>query len=294
MRKLIVFLILIIACNANAQVSFIGFDTTVCSSPLTNTYTYQNYDVGSHGHGYKIFKNGVQVYNKSVGSGPLVCWELLFINDSVGFLREADIGMSNNIYKTSNYGSNWTFMGKGLLGYFGLYMLNENFGYLVTADYFYTCRGIYVTKLSERQTTSYFITDTSMNTDIYKTDTIFGNNLCGIDSLKILFLNNLDTITYHINFKTLNIELNNKILESETFGLYPNPASLFFSLAKIKSDVTGVVLLNIKGETIRQYSTSEIFENRFQLSNVQNGLYLVKVIINKTCFYLKLTINNNR
>lgn len=91
MKKLVLgFSVLFIALKLTAQTTFVGFDQPICNAPMVNTYTYLNYSLGSGSgsgvDGYKIFRNGIQVYDIS-GSMQFSesCKNLIFINDSTGF-----------------------------------------------------------------------------------------------------------------------------------------------------------------------------------------------------------------
>jgi len=171
LRKIITFSVILLAFSANAQISFIGFDTTNCGSPLTNVYTFTNYDFGFWGHGYTIFKNGIQVYDKQNSSGDCYCLELIFINDTIGFMAELGEMYSTKVYKSSDFGSNWTLIGGGAPHYFGLFIVNKHYGYFVSG----INNLVLVTSFSDIQIPQFEIYDTAVNKDIFITDTIYNS-----------------------------------------------------------------------------------------------------------------------
>ena len=114
MRTLLILLQIQIASLSFAQVQFTGFDRAICGHTINNTYTYTNYTLGSGSgalHGYKVYKNGVQVFDDNGSmSNSKTCKDLIFINDSVGFLVYYG-SSANRLTKTQDYGQSWIEIG---------------------------------------------------------------------------------------------------------------------------------------------------------------------------------------
>ena len=199
MKKLLLAILCLIGFNISSQISFVGFSLPVCGQPLTNVYTYSNTSSGGgsgSSHGFRIYKNGTLVYAAGgQAQGGMQGRDIIFINDSTGFFVYRNFSSGIIVIKTSDYGVTWTQLGGGAPDYLGLFIINENFVYLVTT---YNAV-VYVSKLSDISPYTPIINDNIVNTDVYKMDTILNSSLCNIDSLDINVKNGLDTITYHIN-----------------------------------------------------------------------------------------------
>lgn len=269
--------------HSSAQMTFIGFDQPICGSAPTNVYTYANYSSGGGSstiYGYRIYRNGIQVYDisGSMGTGQH-CEDLIFINDSTGFAVGACGGCGAYVLKTSNYGNTWTNIGSTALGYMGLYVVNANYCYLVCSP---NAWQFFIQRCSDLEAPSVLVYDDTTNTDVYKTDTIFGNSLCNIDSLNVLITNSSgDTIDYHINLHSLPVGIDERISRNFSYSIYPNPARNKITVEG--SNFNKAEIYNLQGRKILE-SVSQIMD----VENFISGLYLVKVITrdNKT-YYLK-------
>jgi hypothetical protein len=69
--------------------------------------------------------------NGTLGAGKY-CRDISFINDSVGFLVLLLRNHINPASETEDFGQTWSDIGGGAPTYYGLYVVNSNFGYLVT------------------------------------------------------------------------------------------------------------------------------------------------------------------
>ncbi|NVO02556.1 MAG: T9SS type A sorting domain-containing protein [Bacteroidetes bacterium] len=289
MKKIIAFAILMIAIKVSAQVSFIGFDTIICSSPMTNVYTYVNYMIGSHGGGYTIYQNGVQVFDKQNYDASLVCNDLIFINDNIGFIVECNaLSMNRTVYKSSDSGQNWTYCGSGAPYYLGLYILNENYGYLLT-----TVNSIVMlTKVSDIEPPVNLIFDDSLTAEIYKHDTINGVLLCNIDTLKMSSLkSNLDTLNYYIIINSIPAGITEIGIDNPVFKIFPNPTSEYFSFMKKPEGIISVDLFGINGQLVKHFSINDANNNYFGTEELLNGFYFVRVNTKSSTINLKLQIN---
>jgi hypothetical protein len=276
MKKLtFVFLILLAATKLFAQISFLGFDQPLCASPMANTYTYVNTSTGGGSgsiNGYKIYKNGTLVYTEiggSMGSGQS-CKDLVFINDSTGFLV-GQSGFGCYVYKTLTYGTTWTSMGTGPSGYFGLYPVNLNYAYLVLCPNPYQ---FFTVRCSDIDFPIWppFINDDTITADVYKMDTIFGNSLCNTDSLNIFITNSAgDTIDYHINIFSIPLGITVHSLPSNLYTLYPNPSQ---SKITIEGDTfSKAEIYNVRGQKIMESNSKAI-----GVEELSKGIYFIRII----------------
>ena len=64
------------------------------------------------------------------------------------------------------------------------------------------------------------------------------------------------------------------VLENSLFSLYPNPTKSKFSLNKEAKEVT---IYDIKGKMVKSYNEDIIKNNTFEISNLNKGIYLVRI-----------------
>jgi len=294
MKHIPALIFVLLAANSFSQVQFIGFDRAVCPGPMVNMYTYSNYQSGGGGsgtiYGYTVYKNGVSVFDASgtLGDGKYGR-DLIFINDSVGFLVYYSGNTSNRVLRTEDFGQTWSDIGGGAPTYYGLYVVNSGFAYLVT--YWNTPLQLHVARCSNLAAyqNPQFIYDTSMNGDVFKTDTILNNDLCNIDSLQIYILSGVDTITYHINFNIL-VGIAGLSGTPATCAAYPNPARDNFSLSTTGRGIESVSLFSLNGLHVRTYDRQSIEKNTYSLLPIKSGIYLLKVTTNIGVFNTKLIV----
>lgn len=279
MKKKFVILLIVFASysvKVDAQVSFLGFNHPICASPMTDVYTYSNYNL-SHGGGFSIYRNGIGVYSSWSPWGAVHCIDLIFINDSTGFLvttSQSHTGIS----KTTDYGLNWTLVGHAG-PYLGLYIIDANYGYVV---HYHSNTTVLVNSFSDVSTPSNIIFDSTLNDDIYIVDSIPNCITCNVDSLNITVANNFDTATYHIGLKCRNIGIDFWGLGANSLEIYPNPGVGKFNITipdELFND--GNLFLNIYsygGKLIRKVFL-EMPEDRIELNLIgeAKGIYQVKL-----------------
>ncbi len=281
--KNIISIFLIYCCTSvYAQVEFIGFDRSVCAEPMNNAYTYSNFNSGGGSgaiYGYIIYKNGIAVFTASGNmSQGKHCKDLIFINDSIGFLVFYSGISSNRVLRTQDFGQTWTDIGGGAPNYFGLYVVNSTTAYLVTQwDIPMQLRVARCSSIPSN-INSNLIYDQTIDSDIFETDTLLYSDLCNQESLDFKVLNGTDTITYHINFNLEFIGIENEFDDLKTeLSVYPNPSSDFFQFSNLSAPIESVSLFSINGVAIRSYESESIFNNHFSLSSVSNGSYIIRV-----------------
>lgn len=96
-----------------------------------------------------------------------------------------------------------------------------------------------------------------------------------------------ETVT-NVEFRN---EENSKVqqlkLDELTNVIYPNPSKEEFSL-KSKEDLKSMELIDLKGNIIKTFSTDQILLNRFNISNIESGVYYVRMIKNSQLDEIKI------
>ena len=294
-KAAIISILLVLTIKVFSQVTFIGFDTTICGHTTNNIYTYSNVSGGngstSNGFFY-VFKNGIQVfYDGGFQQYSEQCHDLIFINDSVGFLVYT---LSSNYYvkETFDYGVSWIDIGSSGNLYYGLYILNPHFAYLVAGANYGGLFQINVVRCSDIQPPQQtFIRDTAINSDIYKTDNILGNTLCFRDSLNILLKKNTDTITYHINILSNTTEIEIKQTGNNNISIYPNPANNTLNITNAEN--SNITIYNLLGEEVMNVNYKNMINRitTINVSGLNNGTFMIKFFSDKNIITKKLIID---
>ena len=266
-----------------AQISFIEFEQPQCGLISDHGYTFENLSMmcGSHSSGYKIYLDGNKVFEKCIEFGGCSIIELMFIDKSTGFLVEGN-NNGYSVYKTDNSGASWISIGGGAPTFLGFYLVNINTGYLITT--WDNPLNLYITRVSD--ISSRFISDSEINNDTIINDTIFGINLCDIDSLSFKIKNSSDTIKYQISFIKTPISIDN--FEHYTnFNVFPNPTYDFISISKdiqINED-SQVNILDIKGRIVKRFLN---IHEKYYIGDLKKGLYFIEIINYDTRFIGKV------
>lgn len=266
-------LFLLLGNASHGQIVFNGFDQPVCSSQMTNTYSYSNFTnggstPGSYYTGYSILKNGSVVFTSSGNMGnQQTCEHLVFVNDSVGFSVIRYGTWSTQVFRTSNSGQNWTLVKFApIVNFLALYPVNENHAFLI-AENQNSPIGLSIYDCTDSPiTTDTLLYDPVLNTDISITDSSITTSLCQTDSIVFSIIDTFsNTINYTIHFFVTRSNFN------PTVGLiYPNPSSN--ELTIMGENVVQFELLNMQGEIIRTF-----LSNKGSLDKIPSGLYIVRV-----------------
>lgn len=286
-----------VAILANAQIQFIGFDHPTCLQQSSYVYTYSNYTNGGGGSGtvlgYNIFRNGVAVFGESgtLGNGK-ICKDLVFVNDSIGFLVTYSGNMAISVLRTEDYGVNWTLIGGGAPNYFGMYVVNYTTAYVVTQ--WDTPMQLYVAKCSSfaSEANATFVYDQTIETDVYRSDTLLYSDMCGFDSLNIMVQNGADTVTYHINmvglFSSLESELD---ADDPNIKIFPNPASDYFSIEDLPKDIQSIRLRAMGGNEVLFLDPKNFECGSHSIEGLKPGVYMVEILCSdKTVYAEKLLV----
>lgn len=264
--------------NVYSQANFLGFGQEQCGLVENPEYTFSNLQglCSTHSSIYKIFYDGNLIYEKPCTYlGFYGVLELFFLNDSTGFLIE---GTSGNIgvYKTSDYGKSWKYLGYGAPVFLGYYVVNEHNVYLITST---NQGGVLITKASDnkrKNPNDYFGFNIIENEAIIN-DTIYGDNFCDMDTLSFKVKDNADTISYKIAFQYEPLPTFSKYLLEPEYKIYPNPCSdyIYFSQNILDKGVE-CKLYSLDGRLVK---SSVIIDNRMFIGNLKGGIYLMEIKI---------------
>jgi len=269
MKNIIVISIIMISLvnqKVYSQISFLGFDKAPCGIIENKTITYQNYFpmCDSHSGGYKIFSDGVMIFEKCVALSGRSILDLKFVTENIGFLVEGS-GSGTSILKTINAGKNWVAIGGGAPTYLGFYIINQNTGYLVTT---YNAI-IYITRVSDIN--GKFMSDSKIKDDIILNDTISGVPFCDIKSLSFKIKNSTDTINYKIILNDLPLSIDN--FNNTSLSFYPNPASDYIQITGTTNECK-IRILDSNGRLIKSFNKNiaELY-----VGDLKPGLYVMEL-----------------
>ena len=296
--KIIHLLLLVFGSSlAFGQMQFLGFDHNYCPDALSMNYTYTNwFNQLSEQGGYKIYRDGVEVYSGSASlPNTPTCVDLKFVNDGVGFMVLRTPLEHHRLYRTEDYGQTW----QDILStnappyYAGMYIINDWTAYMLTY-YFSDIQQLVV--LSRGSTIpsnrdAHFINDNIVGTDIYETDSLLNDDRCGADSLHFSFLYNGDTVNYHINFEVINASIFESQPDHEPLVVYPNPARTSFSLQLPEGNVVkSLNLVNLAGAEVSTFDEQQIQNNAFLIGELQPGIYVLQTQTLQGLYQSKLMI----
>jgi len=282
--KIIYLLLLVFGSSlAFGQMQFLGFDHNYCPDALSMNYTYTNwFNQLSEQGGYKIYRDGVEVYSGSASlPNTPTCVDLKFVNDGVGFMVLRTPLGQHRLYRTEDYGQTWQDIldSNGPPFYAGMYIINDWTAYMVTYYFSDFQKQVDLARGSTIQSNrdAHFINDTMVSTDIYKTDSLLNDDRCWADSLHFSFLSNGDTVNYHINFEVINASIIESQPDYEPLVVYPNPARTSFSLQLPEGNVVkNLRLVNLAGAEVATFDEQQIQNNAFFIGDVLPGLYVLQ------------------
>lgn len=82
-----------------------------------------------------------------------------------------------------------------------------------------------------------------------------------------------------------------RLTQELPYRIYPNPARENFSIDHQDfSQVTGLHLINMKGQTVATYDAEQVQANYFSVANYDPGLYLIWLVTNKAVYFDRLVI----
>lgn len=258
--------------GSNSFAQTFWFDQSECLGTVTPVYTYSNYPIGSHGHGYDVYRNGQLLFSNGNSMGGYWCDGLRFANDSTGFLIEN--GLYGIVIRwTQDYGANWVVIGSSPPNGLGFYIVSEHTGYLFS-DY----QGIWVTRCSDPLArTNPVLTISSPTRDSTVIDTIAGWPLCaGQTHITGSILNSQDTLNFTVVFQISPVGIQTISKAPGGIKVFPNPASASVNLES-GVPLGKITVRNLVGETVYETQAGS-YDATIGLNELAPGIYIVEVL----------------
>ncbi len=288
-----IFCFLLCSISSYSQYIYLDNNGKDCTNELTIDYTYENYNQGSHGSGFKIYKNG-EVIRSAYTEFSLGTYieKIDFINDSVGFVVHYFQSWFE-VSRTLDYGSTWSthrFWNGG--SYLDMYVLNKNTIYMVvesgasTDDKFRIERVNFepIRQILNQHARAIFYTDSlPFNANNFTaTDTIVGEPLCP-EMEEIIFEVQRDVTKINLKIEFSHILSNLFQVEKDINLLmetYPNPTSeyLYWKNSKINFNNKLVRIFDLYGKLVKTVYTEKA---SVDVSDIDDGIYIIEVIDNE-------------
>ncbi len=269
------------------------FDPPMCGNSGVDIFTFENFQVGNHGSGYRIFRNGV-IVKEDGGDGvfnpSLSCMGIHFINESIGFAQIHGSTTYERLYKTTNGGNTWTWVGNN---YWVTSSWDPSF-YVVNANTVYAVIiwGTDQTAITELTSSEEVILDTAQTNDIYATDSIEGPPTCNEDTVHITTTINGVPVTYHINFVYEPLAIT-EIPASMGINAYPNPTENgSFKISGLPKQVNSLSLYSPLGQLIKEFDNSAIVNNNYDINELPEGFYFLVAQSDQRTYNTKLYKHN--
>jgi hypothetical protein len=274
MRNLTILLVLI-PLNLFSQWNYVGRINDVCSPTTSYNYTFSNdFNVGAHGANYSLYRNGSPI---KTGGGTMGCCSidtLKVFTDSIVFLIINNAGIFQ-CYRTLDAGNTWTlFNGWADIEIADISILNKNTGYVLSRGVYFDKKRISIKRISDINS-RYLIKDDTINislTDVYLTDTIFGESYCpNVQNIGFKIQKNGININYHINISQIPLSITD-YRQNKFIRISPNPT--YDKLIIDCEETYSIIIYNNFGQRLRVLSMNK-GRNTIDMSNYESGLYFL-------------------
>ncbi|MBN8695352.1 MAG: T9SS type A sorting domain-containing protein [Bacteroidetes bacterium] len=274
-KNIFIFLFLTIQSVGWTQLPTTTFDPPICNYNIDYNYSYVNTP-----NGYKILRNGIEIYGANNSYNiSLGCLALKFISNSTGFKITYLAGSGTPyliVEKTSNYGNTWLEIGRSLLPYDNFYIVNEHLGYLISSGGLNALRIVRCSDVEPPPYPSpYFISLTGTTTGgqtLIKNDIIPGNSICPEDSLVIKCFGNgtsdTNKVVINLSYKEY---IDNR--PGDPFYIFPNPAKTDITINNIY--FKQIDLINMQGIVVK---TVYGYTHELKVHELANGLYVLRIV----------------
>lgn len=276
MKIILQFLILLFVLHLSiVHAQSLGFAEPECGIVVNNSYYYENYSLGSHGSGYSLYHNGVEIKSEYGSFGGYGVWKLKVINENTGFYVVYQAGHFYYVYKI--IGDTVSLIGNGSGDNMDLFIVNANCAYLVTDKHmFWSDDYISVDKYSDIQSPRNLINDTSLSVNMWTDDTIIGMPLCNnLTELNYRYKNGNDTLTYtifvHISDSTYSIN-EQGIAE---WKIFPNPVKDELTIVTSENKQVELRLYDITGRNVLKTSFTKTVT--LQIEQFGRGAYIYEL-----------------
>ena len=273
------------------QSQSLGFVQSECGIISNPHYQVENYQAGSHGWGYTLYHNGVQIAGESNSIGGYSGLDLRFIDDTTGFFVVKEIVYGYAVYKI--IGDSVIIMGRSGGYNFDLFVVTRHSVYLTTNAY-PQFKILFINRLSDIQEQKRLIYDTTMLTDSSFTDTVLGIPFCsGLDELDYRFNSSMGQINYKIRFHF--DSLNSIQFQKPTkFIVFPNPATDFIRIDTYHASNNIVYILDNLGIIRKSILMNGIDNQPIYIGDLKKGVYFIVINNDQTKVVRKLIKFNCR
>jgi hypothetical protein len=280
MRRIVLLCIVLLTVHqAFSQWVFQEISGDTCNPGLNYKYTCENYSFGNHGHGFKIYRNGNQVYKYEDSYGFTYLTSMSFLNDSTGFFNAVGIG----VRKTTNYGVDWNYFPGIYTSPFNCiywYFINPDLGY-----FFEKYRdNILLVERNTQEGRIIMYSDTVINkpdtnVDLYDTTELYVScKFLNLITFKVMINSTVVNINIHFKPNPLSID---EDIPSGNYDIFPNPANetLYIRLPDFNDNkAIKVQLFSIFGVEVMEntYSNSNTLIS-IDLSKFSEGFYILVI-----------------
>ena len=274
---------------SNVHSQSLGFEETECGIVSNSSYYIENYQLGSHGYGYRLHHNGITIYDQYGEYGGYSASYLRFINDSVGFFVVYEVTAQIHVFKI--IGNNVTPFGYGSGSCVALFIVNANTAYIaVDYSWFVGQEHLFINKCSDIQPQKILIEDLSVTTDVTIMDTIVGMPLCdSLSELNYKYVNGNDTVNYKILFSIIDSTYSIKEHITHEWKVFPNPTVEYIHLkTNNPSNPYKIKIFNSVGIIQRSMVINSLPEQTIYVGDLEKGMYIIEINQGKMRQYNKI------
>jgi len=281
MKKQLLFFVVFLlfqVCGISAQ--SLGFAETECGIVPNTNYYYENYQVMSHGAGYKLYHNGVIIKTEEGGIGGYTVEQLKFIDDTTGFFIVNNAYAKYYVYKIC--GESVIPVGEDSSMFCTSFIVNS-FNIYVCSFPMQNYDFVRINGYSIFHSSKLLVYDSILLSDIIVTDTIKGLPLCpDLAEINFMYKHVNDTIVYTVQFIVVDsaVSVNeNKISKTRIF---PDPVNEFVNLdnAGLPEDIQ-LNIYNNAGLLKKSIKLKTGAGRKIFVGDLEKGLYLLEILNGK-------------
>lgn len=276
MKKSLYFInVLLFLSNFHCQSQSYGFVQSECGIVYNPSYHIENYQFGTHGNGFRLYHDGINIYEEQPAApNGVYCLDLKFIDYTTGFFV---VRNANNNYYTVHKIINDSVLGIGSCsGFVYNYFIASR--HTVYLSMWNIIMMPIVLRLSDLLPQKYLSNYNSPISDTTVFDTIMGIPFCQtLDEINYRYIDSNDTSTFTIRFSVDTLANIGQQKISDIF-LYPNPAEEFI---KIKATQNGthfsVHILNNLGVRCKSIIMDPSNETEIFIGDLTQGVYFIVI-----------------
>lgn len=282
MKKHLLFIaILVILSSSHGFSQTSGFIQSECGLIENPNYWFENYEVGNHGYGYKLYHNGTIIRQEEAFYDGYVALDLRFTDSTHGFFISQEMTWTTVIHRIVNNSLEQV----GAIGGFGdgyFYVVNSETGYFAQP-------GVAMYRIATYEYQKEVGPMNTIHSDTTVYDTIKGSPLCaGMDQLDYLMWGTPDSAIYTILFTSGNVSTDTRSDEPD-ISIYPNPAIDQVRIQSGENRIpTSIQILDELGRTRKTINPDQWNETEIFIGDLNSGFYFVVVDFSGTKYIRKL------